>query len=62
MEVTWTDRNTSFVNFRVTGYRRNLLITKCPFHPNRLAQQIGNYTLADLNSAYKIYKHTDRNM
>jgi hypothetical protein len=33
------------------------LTAKCPFHPNPLVQQIGNYTLADLNSIYKIYKH-----
>jgi hypothetical protein len=31
--------------------------TKCPFHPNPLVQQTRNYTLAALNSAYKIYKH-----
>jgi hypothetical protein len=31
--------------------------TKCPFHPNPLVQQIRNYTLADQNSLYKIYKH-----
>jgi hypothetical protein len=31
--------------------------TKCPFHPNPLVQQIGNYTLANLNSGYKIYKY-----
>jgi hypothetical protein len=29
----------------------------CPFHPNNLVQQIGNYTLVDLNSMYKKYNH-----
>ena len=29
----------------------------CPSHPNHLVQQIGNYTLDDLNSLYTTYKH-----
>ena len=28
-----------------------------PIHPKPLVQQIGNYTLADLNNLYKKYKH-----
>ena len=33
------------------------MFTNCPSHPSPLVQQIGNYTLADLNSLYKTYKH-----
>jgi hypothetical protein len=29
----------------------------CPSHPNPLVQQVINYTLDDLNSIHKTYKH-----
>jgi hypothetical protein len=39
-----------------TNLRPNFF-AKCPSHPKPLVQQIGNYTLDDLNSLYTTYKH-----